>query len=91
MAGGDPFKKATPGQKLRIPAAAYNAFIDSALDFQRRQRDQRGKSRGRPGDESCCNASRCVRGCFRRFAVNAGVPGSVGSGVPGGMMERERA
>ncbi|MEI8258785.1 MAG: hypothetical protein WCJ30_24205, partial [Deltaproteobacteria bacterium] len=52
MAGGDPFKKATPGRKLRIPAAAYNAFIDSALDFQRRQRDQRGHSRGRLGDES---------------------------------------
>ena len=70
MAGGDPFKKATPGQKLRIPAAAYNAFIDSALDFQRRQRDQRGKSRGRPGDESClvlvCNSSGSD---LARFAV----------------------
>jgi hypothetical protein len=27
---GDPFKKVTAGQRLKIPAAAYNAFIDAA-------------------------------------------------------------
>jgi len=28
---GDPFKKVQPGDRLEIPAAAYNAFIDAAL------------------------------------------------------------
>jgi hypothetical protein len=37
---GDNFKKVQTGDKLRIPAAAYNAFIDSAHDFQDRQRNQ---------------------------------------------------
>ncbi|MBM3982762.1 MAG: hypothetical protein FJ304_21325 [Planctomycetes bacterium] len=27
---GDPFKNVTPGQRLEIPAAAYNAFLDAA-------------------------------------------------------------
>lgn len=38
---GDAFKKTSPGQKLQLPAAAYNAFIDTALAFQR-GRLQRG-------------------------------------------------
>lgn len=37
---GDSFKKVQPGDKLRIPAAAYNAFIDSALDLRSRQQNQ---------------------------------------------------
>lgn len=32
----DPFKKVQAGDPLRIPAAAYNLFIDTARDFQRR-------------------------------------------------------
>jgi len=35
---GDTLKKVSKGDKLRIPAAAYNAFIDTARDFQARQR-----------------------------------------------------
>lgn len=35
---GDHLKKVSKGDKLRIPAAAYNAFIDTARDFQARQR-----------------------------------------------------
>ena len=35
---GDNLKKVSKGDKLRIPAAAYNAFIDTARDFQARQR-----------------------------------------------------
>lgn len=31
------FSKVQSGEKLRIPAAAYNAFIDTALDLRRRQ------------------------------------------------------
>lgn len=33
----DPFRKVRPGQKLRIPAEAYNAFIDAALAERRRR------------------------------------------------------
>ncbi|HUW33118.1 MAG TPA: hypothetical protein VM223_16035 [Planctomycetota bacterium] len=35
---GDSLKKVQPGQPIRIPAAAYNAFIDAALDYRQRQR-----------------------------------------------------
>jgi hypothetical protein len=35
---GDNLKKVSKGDKLRIPAAAYNSFIDTARDFQARQR-----------------------------------------------------
>lgn len=31
------FSKVQSGEKLRIPAVAYNAFIDTALDLRRRQ------------------------------------------------------
>jgi hypothetical protein len=37
---GDALRKVAPGETLRIPAGAYNAFIDAAVDFQRRQREQ---------------------------------------------------
>jgi hypothetical protein len=33
---GDTLRKVQAGQKLRIPAAAYNAFVDAANDFKRR-------------------------------------------------------
>jgi len=32
-------KKVQPGQRLKIAAADYNAFVDAALDFQRRQQN----------------------------------------------------
>ena len=34
----DPFRKVSPGQPLAIPAEAWNASMDAARDFQRRQR-----------------------------------------------------
>lgn len=34
---GDPFKKVLPGQKLRIPAEAFNGFIDAATYVRARQ------------------------------------------------------
>jgi len=37
---GDALRKVRAGEKLAIPAQAYNTFIDTALDFQQRQRDQ---------------------------------------------------
>ncbi|WP_428937755.1 hypothetical protein [Fontivita pretiosa] len=36
----DPLTKVQSGQKLRIPAAAYNAFVDAARDLRQRQQRQ---------------------------------------------------
>ena len=36
---GDVFRKVQPGQSLRIPAAAYNAFVDAAVDLRHRERN----------------------------------------------------
>ena len=36
---GDVFRKVRSGQPLRIPAAAYNAFVDAAVDVRRRERN----------------------------------------------------
>jgi hypothetical protein len=35
---GDVFRKVRSGSPLRIPAAAYNAFVDAAVDLRRRER-----------------------------------------------------
>ncbi|MBL0920933.1 MAG: hypothetical protein IBJ10_02260 [Phycisphaerales bacterium] len=46
---GDPFRKALAGEPLRMPASAYNGFIDAALDL----RNRRGQpSRPPPGGAS---------------------------------------
>ena len=37
---GDTFRKVQPGQRLTIPAEAYNAFVDVALAHRRKQRGQ---------------------------------------------------
>lgn len=42
MTGGDPLKKVQPGHPFRMPAAAYNAFVDAAADFQRRSLNKGG-------------------------------------------------
>jgi hypothetical protein len=39
---GDDLRKVRPGDPLRIPARAYNAFVDAALNARRRQQDRRG-------------------------------------------------
>ena len=36
----DPLKKVQPGDKLRMPAVAYNAFIDTTMALRRRQQSQ---------------------------------------------------
>lgn len=35
---GDPFKKVSAGQPLKIPAQTFNTFLDAARDFKERQR-----------------------------------------------------
>jgi hypothetical protein len=41
---GDPFRKVATGQPLRVPAIAYNAMIDAALDFKNRRDNGRGQT-----------------------------------------------
>jgi hypothetical protein len=44
---GDGLTKVRSGEPLRFPAAAYNAFVDAALDYQRRQRNLLGRPTSR--------------------------------------------
>ena len=49
---GDPFKKVASGDRLHIPATAYNSFIDAAVDFKGRQQNATSRSiplNSRPG------------------------------------------
>lgn len=41
MINGDPINKVHAGQTLRIPATAYNAFVDAAVAHRQRERDAR--------------------------------------------------
>ncbi len=43
--GGDAFTKVRTGQPLVIPARAYNAFVDAAVDHQSRERNTTGNPR----------------------------------------------
>lgn len=42
---GDELKKVSRGQPLRIPATAYNSFVDAALDFRNRSLALEGEAR----------------------------------------------
>jgi len=49
---GDALKKVHPGQRLAIPAATFNTFVDAARDFLARQQGQEAdplQNRPRPG------------------------------------------
>ncbi len=48
---GDDFRKVRPGDKFRMPAKAYNAFIDVARDYQDRQQDM-GRTAQRGSESS---------------------------------------
>jgi hypothetical protein len=45
---GDAFQKVGSGETLRIPAEAYNAFIDAALDLRRRGQGQASEAKAAP-------------------------------------------
>jgi hypothetical protein len=48
----DPLRKVQPGQRLRIPAAAYNAFVDAARDLRSRQRSSGSDVSSSPSDQA---------------------------------------
>lgn len=67
---GDALAKVTPGQPLRIPAAAYNAFVDAAVDLRMRQ--QRGggaESAGRRRESGLVLLRNDSGGDLDRFAI----------------------
>jgi hypothetical protein len=73
---GDPFKTAVPGQRLEIPAAAYNAFLDAARFARGRlheaDRDEDAAFR-QTGIVAVRNASGEDLGRFAVVALNAPV------------------
>jgi len=40
----DPFRKVSSGERLRIPARTYNAFVDAAMDLQQRRMSSNGSA-----------------------------------------------
>ena len=46
MTDGDALKKVRTGDRLRIPARTYNAFIDTAQAHRQREQDQHRQARG---------------------------------------------
>ena len=74
----DPLSKVRPGEKLRLPADAYNAFIDAARYVQQRQRG--AESQGIPSSRSSGiilvkNASGADRARFEVLGVDQPVFG----------------
>ncbi len=49
---GGPLRKVTTGEQLRIPAAAYNAFIDAAIDTQQRRSSSKKQPRDAGSDRT---------------------------------------
>ncbi len=73
---GNPLNKVQPGQKLRLPAAAYNAFVDAARDYRSRQQNQQQEPRPQHHDTGIVlvkNASGTDRQRFDVLGVNGTV------------------
>jgi hypothetical protein len=69
----DSLKKVQPGEKLRIPAAAYNAFIDTARDLRQRQQSQKQDDRPQQRDTGIVlvkNASGADRNRFDVLGID---------------------
>ena len=41
---GDPLKKVLPGQKLEVPAGAFNGFLDAVRYVRARQHNQEAEA-----------------------------------------------
>lgn len=75
---GDTLKKVQRGQKLHVPAAAYNAFIDAARDQQARQRSSEQSAQAAARSSGLVlvkNASGADRGRFDVLGVDGPVFG----------------
>ncbi|NJL31872.1 MAG: hypothetical protein HC898_09705 [Phycisphaerales bacterium] len=65
----DALKKVRTGDPLRIPAAAYNSFIDSAIDLQTRQMNQARMPRSTHSDSDIVLVKNATGADQDRFAV----------------------
>jgi hypothetical protein len=66
---GDPLKHVQSGDKLRIPAAAYNAFIDTTWQLRARQQDQRQGATPRSKSSTLIRVKNASGSDQPRFAV----------------------
>jgi hypothetical protein len=74
---GDDFRKVRPGDKFRMPAKAYNAFIDMARDWQDRQHDAESSAQAGSGPDSTVVLVKNATGVDQsRFAV-LGISGPI--------------
>jgi hypothetical protein len=65
----DALKKVLPGTPLRIPAEAYNAFVETALAHQHRQLDAAGNAIARCRDATIALVRNDTGADLPRFAV----------------------
>ena len=65
---GDPYRKVQPGQRLKIPAPAWNACLDAAADFRSRQL-ARGAGAPTGGDLSGIRVRNDTGGDLAQFSV----------------------
>ncbi|MCR4414630.1 MAG: hypothetical protein NUV77_19610 [Thermoguttaceae bacterium] len=72
----DPFRKVQAGQRLRIPAEAYNAFVDAALALRRGQHDRRAGPLAAGPDTSIVLVRNDAGSDLARFAV-VGLAGAI--------------
>ena len=93
---GDPLRKVSPGQSLKIPAVAYNAFVDSANDYIRRKGGKPGGPKSisiaavRRTAQQLCKDEVATRKKLANFAVTHGatkVPFSFGVHLDGEVVE----
>jgi hypothetical protein len=78
-----PLKKVRSGQKLRIPAEAYNAFVDAATDLRRRQQAQQQEDHPQQRDVGIVlvkNSSGADRGQFAVLGITGPLFAATGAG-----------
>ncbi|RMF94393.1 MAG: hypothetical protein D6741_12680, partial [Planctomycetota bacterium] len=68
---GDPLKKVRPGQRLQIPAEAFNTFIDAALDYRKRRHQQARKKHTQQPSSTIVRVRNQTGSDLDRFAVVA--------------------
>jgi len=66
---GDDLKKVARGQPLRIPAAAYNAFIDAAVDYRNRTVGMEGEYKQHDTKTGIVYVRNNAGGDLEQFAV----------------------
>ena len=69
MPAGDQFKKVRSGDKLRIPATTYNAFIDTTMELRRRGQNTTSESSPSFRQSGIIKVKNCTGQNRKRFDV----------------------